>query len=69
VRDLVPGLNDVRPVGRSPSVPPEVFEPRRAQGRVTRGVGDGDMAEPVRVRVRSSADGLTHPVLAIVFPA
>ena len=33
--------------GCSPSVPPEVFEPRRAQGRVARRVGDEDMAEPI----------------------
>jgi hypothetical protein len=44
-RDLIPGLNQVRPAGRSPSVPPEVFESRRAQCGVARGVGDGYMAE------------------------
>src|SRR5262245_37285132 len=40
-------LRKCRAVGCSPSVPPEVFEPRRAQCGVARRVGDGDMAPGV----------------------
>jgi len=53
---------------RRRSVPPETLEARRAQGRVALRVGDRDVPEPVRVRGRCSADGLTHPVLAVVLP-
>jgi hypothetical protein len=35
---------------QDPSVPPEVFEARRAQRSVARGVGDGDVPKPVRDR-------------------